>query len=72
MKPDCVHSCKGLCNALTVAEHREAEAINEYREYAQTCDYPEIRDILETLVREQRAVLEVKFSTIDRINESFT
>jgi rubrerythrin len=82
MKPDCVHSCKGFCNALTVAEHREAEAIKEYREYAQTCEYPEIREILETLVRErekmllmlreQRAVLEVKFSTIDRINESFT
>jgi rubrerythrin len=82
MKTPCVHSCKGLCNALTVAEHREEEAIKEYREYAAGCDYPEVRDILETLVRErekmlttlreQRAVLEVKFTMIDRINESFS
>jgi rubrerythrin len=82
MKAECVHSCKGLCNALSVAEHREAEAIKEYREYATTCDYPDVKEILETLarerekmlnlLREQRAILEVKFSTIDRINESFT
>lgn len=81
MKTPCVHSCRGLCNALTVAEHREEEAIREYREYAAGCDYPEVRDVLETLVkerekmvkllREQRAVLEVKFATLDRINESF-
>ncbi len=81
MKTPCVHSCRGLCNALTVAEHREEEAIREYREYAAGCDYPEVRDVLETLarerekmlnlLREQRAVLEVKFATLDRINESF-
>lgn len=81
MKTPCVQSCRGLCNALTVAEHREEEAIREYREYAAGCDYPEVRDVLETLVkerekmlkllREQRAVLEVKFATLDRINESF-
>jgi rubrerythrin len=81
MKTPCVHSCRGLCNALTVAEHREEEAIAEYRDYAAACDYPEVRDILETLVRErvkmlallreQRAALEVKFTTLDRINESF-
>ncbi len=81
MKTPCVHSCKGLCNALTVAERREEEAIREYREYAAGCDYPEVRDVLETLarerekmlnlLREQRAVLEVKFATLDRINESF-
>jgi rubrerythrin len=82
MKTPCVHSCKGLCNALTLAEQRETETIKEYREYAAGCDYPEVRDILETLVRErekmlaflreQRAALEVKFATLDRINESFT
>jgi rubrerythrin len=81
-KSNCVHSCKGLCNALSLAERREAEAIQEYREYASTCDYPEVREILEDLaserermlhlVREKRIALEVKFSTLDRINESFT
>ncbi len=81
MKTPCVHSCRGLCNALAVAEHREEEAIREYREYAAGCDYPEVRDVLETLarerekmlnlLREQRAALEVKFATLDRISESF-
>jgi hypothetical protein len=82
MTANCVHSCKGLCNALTLAEQRERQAINEYRDYAMQCDYPEIREILETMARERermlaflqekRAVLEVKFTTIDRINESFS
>jgi rubrerythrin len=81
MKTSCVHSCKGLCNALVIAEQREEDAIREYREYAAGCDYPEVRDVLETLARErekmlnllrsQRAALEVKFETLDRINESF-
>lgn len=82
MKASCVHSCKGLCNALTLAENREAEAVREYRDYAAGCDYPEVREVLENLarerekmlafLREQREILDVKFTTIDRINESFT
>ena len=81
MKPLCVHSCKGLCNALEVAEHREREAIKEYKSFAQNCDYPDVRVILENLVKEreqalivlqeQRAVLAVKFELIDRIGDSF-
>lgn len=82
MKASCVHSCKGLCNALTLAENREAEAVREYRDYAAGCDYPEVREVLENMarerekmlafLREQREILDVKFTTIDRINESFT
>lgn len=82
MKTVCVHSCKGLCNALTIAEQREAEAIREYREYAAGCDYPDVKEILETLtrerekmltlLREKRETLEVKFATLDRVNESFS
>jgi rubrerythrin len=82
MKPDCVHSCKGLCNALEIAELRESQAIKEYREYAAVCDYPDIREILETLagerekmltlLREKREMLVVKFATVDKINESFS
>ena len=30
MAADCVHSCKGLCTALSVAEHREEEALKEF------------------------------------------
>jgi rubrerythrin len=81
MTTTCVHSCKGLCNALSLAEMREQQTINEYRDFAVQCDYPEVREILETLIRErermlvflreQRSILEVKFTTIDRINESF-
>ena len=81
MKATCVHSCKGLCNALQVAEHREQEAIKEYREYAAQCDYPDVRELLEELVRsreqairvlrQKREALEVRFAMIDRINDSF-
>jgi len=81
MKALCVHSCKGLCNALEVAEHREREAIKEYKSFAESCDYPDVRVVLEelvkrreqalTLLQEQRAVLSVKFDMIDRIGDSF-
>ncbi len=81
MSVHCVHSCKGLCNALEVAEHRERETIQEYREYAASCDYPDVREILQQLIgdrekalaqlQEKRAVLTAKFEMIDRINESF-
>lgn len=81
MSAKCVHSCKGLCTALAVAEQHEAQAIAEYREYAAQCDYPDIRNILEvmaaerqrmlTFLREQRSILETKFATMEDINDSF-
>ncbi|HEX7572102.1 MAG TPA: hypothetical protein VF514_03345 [Bacteroidota bacterium] len=81
MNTTCVHSCKGLCAALEVAEHREQEAIREYRKFAGGCDYPDVRQILEELIRdrekalavlrEKREILTVKFNAIDRINDSF-
>jgi len=82
MKTTCVHSCKGLCAALETAEHREEEAIKEYRRFATECDYPDVRVVLEELARQrekalgvlraQREMLTVKFATLDRINESFS
>jgi rubrerythrin len=82
MNTTCVHSCKGLCTALEVAERREQEAIREYRKFAVGCDYPDVRQILEELIRdrekalailrEKREMLTVKFDAIDRINDSFT
>ncbi len=82
MDPKCVHSCNGLCNALEVADHREQEAIKEYKQYAASCDYPDVREVLETLIREReqglallrqkREILTVKFNIIDKINESFS
>lgn len=81
MTETCVHSCKGLCSALEVAEHREEEALKEYRRFALECDYPDVKVVLESLIagreksiallREQRQILAVKFEAIDRINESF-
>ena len=81
MERKCVHSCKGLCNALEVAEHREREAIKEYRRFALECDYPDVRDMLETLIRdrerslevlrEKREMIMVRFGTLDNINDSF-
>ncbi len=81
MKTNCVHSCRGLCNALETAEHREREAIKEYTRFLETCDYPDVRAILKDLIRHrqealtalqgQRAVLAAKFHTLDGINDSF-
>ncbi len=81
MEKPCVQSCKGLCNALEVAEHREKEAITMYREYLANCNYPDVREILSELIRERehalqvlrdkREELNVRFAMIDRINESF-
>jgi rubrerythrin len=81
MKATCVHSCKGLCNALQVAERHEQEAIKEYREYMAQCDYPDVQALLQELIssreqalralREKREALEVRFAMIDRINDSF-
>jgi len=81
MTPTCVHSCKGLCTALEVAEHREQEAIREYRKFVAECDYPDVRTILEDMLRDRertlarlrelREILTVKFNAIDRINDSF-
>ena len=81
MERTCVHSCKGLCQALELAEHREEQALQEYRRFAGTCDYPDVRLILEDLIREReralgllrekRKVLTARFNMIDNINESF-
>ena len=81
MEQKCVHSCRGLCSALEVAEHREAEAIQSYGEYAAECDYPDVRDLMESLVRdreralrlirERREILLTKFRLLDNINDSF-
>lgn len=81
MTTPCVHSCKGLCNALEIAEHREREAIKEYRRYAEECTYPDVRVLLEDLIRERehslqllaekRAMLQAKFETLDQITDSF-
>ncbi|HTO94662.1 MAG TPA: hypothetical protein VMM80_09800 [Bacteroidota bacterium] len=81
MNTPCTHSCKGLCAALEVAEHREQETVREYRRYAAQCDYPDVRLILEEMVherekalarlRELKEILSVKFNAIDRINDSF-
>jgi rubrerythrin len=81
MDPKCVHSCKGMCNALEVAEHREEEAIKEYRGYVENCDYPDVRQLLQELIRERektlrllrekREMLNARFNMIDRINDSF-
>jgi rubrerythrin len=81
MNTVCVHSCKGLCNALQVAEHRERESIKEYRKFGESCDYPDVRVLLEELIlerekslrllEEKRAALEAKFNTLDNITDSF-
>ncbi|MGA9116263.1 MAG: hypothetical protein WB626_05755 [Bacteroidota bacterium] len=81
MAKRCVHSCKGLCSALETAEHREREAIREYRKFAGECDYPDVRAMLEELIRQReealellaagRAAIAVRFQALDNISDSF-
>ena len=81
MERQCVHSCRGLCAALDVAEHREREAIKEYQRVAAECDYPDVRELLDGLIRDrnrslaalraQREALLARFNTLDNINDSF-
>ena len=81
MKTTCVHSCKEVCNALEVAEKYEREAIREYKQFAEKCDYPDVRVLLEDLINERkaslrlleekRAMLAAKFNVLDDITASF-
>lgn len=81
MDTTCGHTCRGLCNALSVAEQREREAVEEYRYFIHQCDYPDVRVVLERLMadrqralqilKDTRAMLDARFFTTDRINDSF-
>ena len=81
MEPKCLHSCKGLCSALSVAEQSETQAITEYRRFAEECDYPDVRLLLGRLIVEReralhalqdvRSLLSERFATLDKISDNF-
>jgi hypothetical protein len=81
MEVQCIHSCRGLCNALEVAEHRELSAIKEYQTYLDRCNYPDVQAILKEMISQhqrtlsllqgKRAELTEKFAILQDINESF-
>lgn len=81
MEVQCIHSCRGLCNALTVAEHRELSAIKEYQTFLEQCNYPDVQAILKELITQhqrtvsllqgKRTELTEKFNILENINESF-
>ena len=81
MVPKCVHSCRGLCAALSVARKKEQEAIREYSEFAAECDYTDVRLLLNQLIVDRKralnslekldALLKDRFAIIDDINDSF-
>lgn len=77
----CTHHCRRLCSALDVAEYREEEALKEYRGFQETCDYPEVRELLGVLIqereralkllREKKLTLDATFRILDDIAGSF-
>jgi rubrerythrin len=81
METTCVHSCKGLCVALKVAEAREEETIREYQRYADECNYPDVRKLLVELithrrkglamVRQAREMLDTRFETLGDIEDNY-
>jgi rubrerythrin len=81
MMPKCVHSCRGLCAALSIAQKKEEEAIREYSEFAAECDYADVRLLLDQLIADRKralnslqkldVLLKDRFAVIDDINDSF-
>lgn len=81
MEVQCIHSCRGLCNALSIAENREVSAIKEYQTFLDQCNYPDVQAILRELITQhqrtlgmlqgKRAELTEKFNILDDINQSF-
>jgi hypothetical protein len=81
MKTNCVHSCKGLCAALDAAVLREEEAIKEYKTISTDCDYPDVKILLNDLLREREKSLQllkekadmirIKFDTLDQISDGY-
>jgi hypothetical protein len=70
-----------LCAALEIAERREMESLAEYKKFHETCDYLDVRELLEELIRERqqaldllrekRSMLESRFETLDNITEAY-
>ena len=81
MTQQCKRTCKGLCQAMEAAEKREREAMTAYVEAAASCDYPEVREVLQRLTRDRenglallrqtKEQLRSTFAVIDTINDSF-
>jgi len=81
MEVQCIHSCRGLCSSLNMAENRELAAIKEYQSFLDQCNYPDVQVILRELITHhqhtlsmlqgKRAELTEKFNILDNINETF-
>jgi rubrerythrin len=77
----CAHTCKGLCTALEIAILREKEAILQYGELRDECNYPDVKAMLNNLIihraeslrllEETKAAVASKFKVLDEIREGF-
>lgn len=80
-KPNCIQSCKELCNALEFASATEKEAILQYAFYRDACTYPDVKAILNELIIHKKKSIELlektketlrgKFEVLDQIRAGF-
>jgi len=80
-KPNCVQSCKELCNAIEFASSTEKEAILQYAYFRDACTYPDVKAILNELIinkkksiellEKTREALKTKFEVLDQIRAGF-
>ena len=50
---DCLHTCRDQCTMLNQALHEETGLVRFYQSVLHTCDYPEIRRLVEELAEER-------------------
>ncbi len=81
MNTNCDHTCKGLCNALDLAIELEEKSLIGFRAYANECDYPDVKILLNDLIaNKEKSILQLKdkaemirvtFNTLDQISAGF-
>ncbi len=78
---ECLHTCKGFCNALEIATLREKEAIIQYDSLRDECNYPDVKTILNELIiqrqksikllEEAKLLMKSKFEVLDQIQDGY-
>ena len=68
---DCHQSCKGICTSLEVASASEQKAIALYEELRDQCNYPDIRQMIESLIAKRQEMLRLIEETRTKVREQF-
>ncbi len=77
----CARGCKELCTALEIALTQEKQAILQYGELRDECNYPDVKVMLNELIilrqksirllEDTKTLLRTKFDILDQVREGF-